>query len=392
MAFYDGSGNKIRRNSLCLCGSGKKHKHCHGKLDSQSIPELDASIGRQINKKLHEIQAKKIANEAAHGKGRPIITTEFNDWRVVAVGNEIHYAKKEKTKYFVDFLNNYIRSKLDHKWGNVEIAKPFHERHQVLKWYESMCHFQAKQKPVEDGTYQTHANGSMLSWVRLAYDLYLIKHNAKLQEKFLHRLKNKQQFQGARFELLASAAMIVAGFEIEFEDETDIHRKHAEFLATSPYGLKIAVEAKSRHRDGVLDYKLNSRNSGREQLLTVAVESLIRKALGKEPEMPFFIFIDVNLPYSDEMPHGNPWFKEIAETVERLRKEWLAGTFPANAIFFCNDPTYQEPDTLPNGQSFWCYEVTIDDAKYPLQDTQLPIQIAQALIRRTNIPNEYPES
>jgi len=391
MAFYDAAGNKIGRNSACPCGSGKKLKHCHGRLNNQPVQIRSGRVPKEVRQKFMEIQAKERAFEAAHGKGKPIISTEFKDYRFVAVGNELHYAKKEKTKYFTDFLGNYLRAKLGTNWGNSELAKPFEERHQVLKWYDSMCRFQRKQIPEEDGTYHTPANGAMWSWYRLAYDLYLIKHNADLQEKILHRLRNKQQFQGARFELCVTASMIVAGFEIDFEDEGDLSRKHAEFIARDNSGLEIAVEAKSRHRDGILEYKAQSGHSGKNESPKVAVEGLIRKALAKEPATPYFIFIDVNLPYADENLNGNPWFKEMVETVEKLRQEWEPGTFPANAIFFCNDPTYQEPERVPEGNSFWCYEVLIDDPRYPLPDPQVSMQIASSVIKRTNLPNKYPE-
>jgi hypothetical protein len=119
---------------------------------------------------------------------------------------------------------------------------------------------------------------------------------------------------------------------------------------------------------------------------------IILDAASKEPIIPYFIFIDVNLPYADENYHGSPWFKEIAETAEKLHKEWAPGSFPANAIFFCNDPTYQEPERVPEGNNFWCYEVPIDDPKYPLQDPQISIRVAQSIIKRANIPNEYPEN
>jgi len=390
MAFYDSSGKKTGRNSPCPCGSGKKFKHCHGSLKRENTRAIRSNIPEEIKRKITEIQAKDRAFEAAHGKGRPIITTEFKDWRLVAVGNELHFAKKEKTQYFPDFLSNYVRSKLGTEWGNSEIAKPLQNRHQVLKWYDSMCHFQKKQKPEADGTYRAAANGSMLSWYRLAYDLYLIKHNAELQEKILQRLRNKQQFQGARFELCVTASMIVAGFEIKFEDEGDTTRKHAEFLATHSSGLEIAVEAKSRHRDGVLDYKAPPRHTIQEQTPKVAVEGLIRKALAKEPDYPYFIFIDVNLPYSDENTHGNLWFKEMAETVEKLRQEWEPEPFPANAVYFCNDPTYQELEKVPTGNNFWCYEAPIKNPKYPLRDENITIDVAKAVIQRTKIPNEYP--
>ena len=276
--------------------------------------------------------------------------------------------------------------------GNSEIAKPYEERHQILKWYNSMCSFQMKQTPEKAGTYCTSPNGAMLSWFRLGYDLYLIKHNAKLQEEILNRLRNKQQFQGARFELCAAATMIVAGFQVDFEDEKDRTRKHAEFIATYPDGLKIAVEAKSRHRNCVLDFNSQINSNEAEQQPKVVVERLIRKALAKEPDCPYIIFIDVNLPHSETGYENNPWFKEIVKTVEKLVEERFPENFPANAIFFCNDPTYQDPEKVTNGFNFWCYEFPIDNPKYPLPDKKMIRHISYAAIRRTTIPNRYPEN
>ncbi len=391
MAAYDEEGKKIGRNSPCPCGSAKKYKHCCGKLTKQIVPLAKTDIPNKVKKQIARKLSQQRTFESSHGKGKPIITTEFKDWRFVAVGNELHYAKKNKTKYFPDFLGNYLRSKLDPEWCNLEIAKPLEDRHQILQWYDSMCHFQMKQKPQEDGIYKISANGAMLSWNRLAYDLYLIKHNAELQEEIIKRIKHKHQFQGARFELTVAASMIVAGFEINFEDESDRSRKHVEFIAKHPSNIQIAVEAKSRHRNGVLGFGEPLRGAGDDQIPKVAVEKLINRALAKDPDYPFFIFVDVNLPYSEETPQGNPWFKEMAETVEKIYKKFGPGEFPANAIFFCNDPTYQEPEKVPQGNSFWCYELPITSPKHPLPDPTLIRRVTEAIMQRTNIPNKYPE-
>ena len=32
-ATYEREGDKVGRNDPCPCGSGKKYKHCHGKLN-----------------------------------------------------------------------------------------------------------------------------------------------------------------------------------------------------------------------------------------------------------------------------------------------------------------------------------------------------------------------
>ena len=391
MAMHDSAGKKIGRNSKCPCGSGKKYKYCHGSLSKCRTRTVKSGIPDEALEKIKEVNLQRYKFESTYGKGKQIISAEFKDYRFTAVGNELHYAKKDTAKYFTDFLCNYIRAELGTKWGNSELKKSLEDRHQLLKWYDSMCHFQAKQTPQDDGTYEIKVNGSMLSWYRVAYDLYLIKHNAELKDKLLNRLKNKEQFQGARFELCSIASMIVSGFDINFENEDDTTRKHPEFLARNKSGLEIAVEAKSRHRNGILEYKAPPRRTGNNDSPRVAVDGLIRKALNKNPGKPYFIFIDPNLPYGDENPHGNPWVKEMAETVEELLKEYKPSTFPANAIFFCNDPTYQDQEALSPGLSFWCYCVPIEKPKYPLPDPNLVTHIAQSIIKRTNIPKKYPK-
>ena len=141
----------------------------------------------------------------------------------------------------------------------------------------------------------------------------------------------------------------------------------------------------------MLGFGESSKEAGEDQTPRVAVERLINRALAKDPDYPFFIFIDVNLPYSEENPQGNPWFKEMAETVEKIYKKFGLGEFPANAIFFCNDPTYQEPEKIPQGLNFWCYEVPIKNSKHHLADPTLIGRVAHAIMQRTNIPNKYPE-
>ena len=206
-------------------------------------------------------------------------------------------------------------------------------------------------------------------------------------------MRNKDQFQGARFELCVTACLIVAGFEIDYEDEGDTLRKHAEFIAKDSSGQMFAVEAKSRHREDVLDYKSGHWQSGnkRESNHRPQVENILRKALAKEPANPYLVFIDVNLPHNNELAEGNPWFTEITDTVKKISAEPFERGFPANAIFFCNDPTHQMLDEIPPGKNFWCYGMPIEKAARPLRDVgTLTRDIVQATWRRTNFPNEFP--
>jgi hypothetical protein len=65
-------------------------------------------------------------------------------------------------------------------------------------------------------------------------------------------LKDINQFQGARYEIYVTASFVRAGFEVELENETERTTSHCEFTATHRTGAKYSVEAKSRHRQGIL--------------------------------------------------------------------------------------------------------------------------------------------
>ena len=71
-------------------------------------------------RKAHE--AKEALRESQQGKGKPIISADFNGYKITAVGNKIHWSKKHET--FVDFLSDYIRRTIGEEWGNTEIKKP----------------------------------------------------------------------------------------------------------------------------------------------------------------------------------------------------------------------------------------------------------------------------
>jgi len=389
---------KLGRNQPCHCGSGKKYKHCHGRVvDAPARPAFINPVLKRIPLSqvpapvMHTFQQRKreqAAFEAAHGKGRPLISMEFKDWRFVAVGNELHFSPAATTRFFPDFLGNYVRGLLGKEWGEAELKKLLQNRHQILQWYDAVCEFQQTLKPDSDGYYRRiEPSGALNCWLRLAYDLYLIKHNAKLQKRILDRLKDPKQFQGARFELCVTAAMVVAGFEINYEDEQDRSRKHPEFLARRGE-LLVAVEAKSRHRDGVLGF-----HSPKSPVTDkVAAEGILRDALGKNPGHPYFIFLEVNMP-PDKKPidEQNPWFKELDDSAKNLQNEWEPDDpFSANAIFFCNDPSHYVPEAVVPGQSFWTYEVVVRrKTMYPIAE-DVGMSVARALLHRANIPNQFP--
>lgn len=125
-----------------------------------------------------------------------------------------------------------------------------------------------------------------------------------------------------------------AGFEIELLDGSVKSSKHCEFVATHKQTrTEVYVEAKSRHRPGVLNqpgaFEASTHVKG-------DVFHLYSDAVRQAPPgpQPYLIFIDVNVPsnvpktapaYGPIPIETFPWAKEIQEG---LKARWAALTEP----------------------------------------------------------------
>ncbi|PCI52521.1 MAG: hypothetical protein COB36_14895 [Alphaproteobacteria bacterium] len=264
---------KTARNDPCPCGSGVKYKKCHGQPSA-----VRPSIRPQDIKAMVEShEAKEALRQSQQGKGRPIISTKFQDYRITAVGNKIHWGKTHKT--FIDFLDDYMKQVLGGEWGNSEIAKPLKERHQILQWYDGICRLQKKTMTKPDGEIQEMpATGLVAAYYGLAYNLYLLQHNAEIQEYLVKRLKREDMFYAAYYETYVAAWFILSGFELLLEDEQDSSRTHPEFIAARD-GQSFSVEAKTRQAE-------------KEHF---DVGNQLYKGLSIEAHYPRVIFIDMNV-------------------------------------------------------------------------------------------------
>lgn len=222
-------------------------------------------------------QAQHVQRERQQGFGKPIISAEANGQRFVAVKNRLLHSQKWRT--FHDFLGDYIKMAIGTDWGSYEISKPLEQRHPILVWYNHVC---GQQKHFIKDPSKVHSapmTGAVAAYMRLAYDLYALDHNAELQDKLINRLRDHDNFAGARYEVFVAATLIRAGFDIEFENEDDRTTTHCEFTATfKRTGKRFSVEAK--HRAG------NRFKLGRQ----------LNRALGKQANHMRIVFIDINVP------------------------------------------------------------------------------------------------
>lgn len=367
---------KISRNSPCPCGSGAKYKMCC--LSKEPVFE---DVWAQHRRFIEEETKRR----EKLGEVRPIIHIDHKGCKFVVCGSTLHYSKNWRT--FTDFLNEYIMTTLGKDWGNAEIKKPESERHPIIKWYQEMCKIQKTQQRKSDGLYSIVPTGAIAAYINVAYDLFVLADNLKLQQKVVKRLKNSNQFQGARHELFVAACCIRAGYEINYEDESDRSSKHPEFVARHKRSDQvIAVEAKSRHRAGVLG---QPGSSGEEKSMKADVGKLLSKAVAKEPPHPYVIFIDLNLPPS----HGEiseRLQKELLETVERIAQINGSPPAPFNLVVYTNHPHHYGNSTSPDPAKL-TLSVFSQNPAHHAQDNASIGAIHQAALQYGNVPSKFPD-
>lgn len=307
-------------------------------------PRFDDAIKHRIE----EMQATEIQRQQQQGLGRQIVSWVHKDQRFVAVGSRLYYSKTWKT--FHDFLIGYLPQVMGPEWGNDELKKSFDDRHPVIKWYVWLCEFQKASITEPGRVHSADMTGAVAAYLSLAYNLYLLAHNARVQVSLIDRLKDPRQFQGALYETYVAAAFIKAGFEIDFENETDSKTTHCEFTAKhGDSGRQYSVEAKAR-QPGKSHSKINSQ---------------LYKALKKKAAHRRVIFIDVNVPEAAGLKGSFEW---LAEALSSLRDKEATLTIegvpaPEAYVFVTNHPYHYNPKAVDFRKSALAEGFKIPDFK-----------------------------
>lgn len=248
------------------------------------------------------------------GLGKPIISAVFKGERFIAVGDWLYHSPRWST--FHDFLIDYVGDVLGRDWWLSEGAKPPEHRHPAVLWFDCLS------APAGAASGRARPmTGGVSAYLRLAYDLYCLKHNAAVRDRLVQRLKDPVGFPGARHEVFVAAAFVRAGFAIEFEDEDDPTTSHVEFTAThQKSGKKYSVEAK--HCAG-------AKRIGRR----------LSDALRKAANHPRVVLIELNEPDDGSSREQMPDFLRHALSAARSFEQSRHGRgLPPAYVFMTNHP------------------------------------------------------
>jgi hypothetical protein len=270
---------------------------------------MDPAVHKFARLSLMRHQARQKQVESQFGLGRPPISLEFNGYRLVAVGPELHWSKAWKT--FPDFLMDYFKKVMGSEWGEAQLKKPWDQRHILFMWYAMVCEYQKTVIMTQGQPTESAMTGAVCGVLWLTYGLYLLRHNAEIQLRLLQRLRAADPVNifGALQEVIIAAAMIRAGFELELENEADGSETHCEFTATSKFtGNKFSVEVK------VCNPGTSGKNDGRPRTFRQ-----LSNALSKAAKHPRIVCIELNRPASGD---GGPQVAEqlIKREMRRIRE------------------------------------------------------------------------
>jgi hypothetical protein len=320
----------------CPCNSGKPAGRCH--LAGIAV-DSSARLPEDVRRVADAMSEKQALHFRDFGHLMPIGVTHYSGRTVFFAGSRVFFAPAETTRTVPDVLHYYLAANLGEEWRRAEASRPREERHTVITWLEERTEG-IRGGIRAGGLVGLKPTGGVMALLLLSFELFALESTGKLQERLIERLKDRKQFQGARYELSVFATLARAGFDIVFENEDDRTRQHVECTATHRQtGQRLAVEAKSRHRPGTLGFQGPTASDPWKNL-----DSLLKRALEKPTAEPLIVFVDLNLPSSGVEAAGSEWLPALSRaTAAAMRRMGLrAGVDPEpfNVIIATNNPLH----------------------------------------------------
>lgn len=344
-------------------------------VDKQEKSKLPQGMQEAVQKIFEKRKLQESYQQEKFGYSPSIMSCMLGEKRIVMCNNKLHQGDWRNPR---DYLISYLKTTIGEDWLETESKKGLHEQHEIVRWYREG---RRNIKNIQDHNW-TNPNGAALALCHLAYDLFILDCSNKLSERLLKRLRNKENFNGARYEALVFATLIRAGFEIEFIDEVSgengkVAECKAKHVATGEY---ILVEAKTRNVKGVLGSAQGKANK-------VRLYDKFKDAMEKNINCPYVISIDINL-VAVRADLRNKNLQLIRKEIKKFT-EIYTNNLP-NLIVTTNIPFhYGKINEPPNAISIG--HITANKPKH-LVNTQTIIAITKAMEQYSALPSEFDEA
>ena len=349
---------KFGRNEPCFCGSGVKYKKCC-LISGLKPPKNTMAVPQEVKDNLSDTRARK---EFLEGKGIYINmpnTIIFKGKTFLAAGNKVMYDDNPHATFHQLILRN-LKLTLGEEWWDIESSKPAKEKHYIKRCYDELKGSDTREdldiKAVDKHTRTMLTTGDTQALLSLAFDVYLLTHRNYMPEEWIERLRGREAYQGVRYEIGVASLFVRIDCELEFYDpnernENNKQPKRAEFIALHrETGNRVAVEAKSRQRDGVLHHPgtPNYRRAVRGDITDLYKKALLKVTDG----LPLIVFIDVNSPTeANKTIDQAQWYIDVRRSFESRPEPSSENPDKHTALFVTNYSShYQGNDVSSSGQ------------------------------------------
>ena len=254
------------------------------------------------------------------------------------------YAQQHSGQLGGVIVEHFKTQVLGKKWLEEEGRKSPDKQHTVARWLNAWDELRTRgQEAARASERQTYSpiTGEAQELLALADDASrLLQTEKKFPKKLRTRLLNRNEFQGARYELAIASTFIRTNFRIEWIDDktgpVNSLGKRCDFNAIHQVTAEIiAVETKSRRRKGRLHEAGEAKD---ESELSADVYNLYKEATEQNPgDKPFAIFIDINLPHQPtRVGTDKTWTSEVEEILKRYGAANPDNPAPFSFVFFTN--------------------------------------------------------
>lgn len=267
---------------------------------------------------------------------KPVI---FQGKKVWALGSDLFFSDNPN-QTFHEFILQVLVDTLDRDWLEGQGALPYDRRHYIAKCLVQLEEWKrrnaATASVVRPGVFAVEPDGSTLYLLSLAFDIATLRSVSSLPAELVARLRHFDQFQGARYEIAVAAVFARIDCEIAFFGREAAPEKHPEFVAQfRPTDSRVAVEAKSRHRPGVLH---QHGELDETQAMRGDVSGLLREALRQDPgDQAFMVFIDLNSPLTPGLDVlDKTWAEDLKNVLDQYEEPTIDRPDPMTLLFFTN--------------------------------------------------------
>jgi hypothetical protein len=342
----------LGRNEPCHCGNGEKYKRCHLDLDRDAQRALHGALPILQDKMRHSREYDRILRDEYGVYINYVSPIPWQGRKVWAIGSRL-YTNRRPNETYHEFILDVLRSTLGEEWRATQAALPDADQHFVFRCFEQLRAFKAAHADPDKLARRGQFSADMNGWVRyllsLAWDIATLIHAGEPPPEMIDRLRDHAQYQGARYEIAIAAIFARLDCSIRWLDADPALQKakHVEFEAQHrPTGQTVAVEAKSRHRSGVLNQPGQVDANAPLRKDQQMVRRLFNKAVEKAPEnMPYFVFVDINAP-SDTQAQ---WQAGVRHWMDRMPAPTTDQPAEYNATYFTNFSPHYDGDDLSAG-------------------------------------------